>query len=692
MLNPTTDSIRNIELKKLECLKEMSLAKDRILKELSGVDKITLTRLRQVLDDYNTIDYNVNSKISSIETSTKELNKKSEENVKKFSDNIKKINDIELNLNNNYETLDNKIDNINDKLTNDINNISNNQFPQNYVETTVENAVNTYVNENNGSFTSLSKFNNHINGIESILINVGNLLDINDIIQGGYYHADTFVENEDYQYTPLISINQHHIYTTNISGANGFASFYDKDKNYISGDVLLSSYNVKAYDDNFNELTDRYIFKAPTNAFYVRFSTPNNQTIWINENAQINEPKLYKEYKIIENVKTYNYFNKNNSVAGYYSSNGLLLEKDNNSGYLSDFIPYIGKSILYNINGGVPIVAYDKDYNILETFASSIAFNNASVNNTINANTTYFKCYYNVNDKPMYIKSDSIYPIDKIYVEYGVIPKEFIINFTTSENNKLFETLFYSEYRNDTDIPLYIILENGVYDCTLYTNTLNNLIKNYGVSLGDNVHIIGKDKNKTIIKGEFTTNGEFNTLYSPLNINKNNTLKNITVIANNCRYAIHCDTNNNNKEIKEVFENCVFHHKGNDKGWYYPSAFGGGLSENSSYIFNQCEFIADSYTSAGFHNNTSQSSGAYIVYNNCKFKGDTIDYSFDAYENHEINEIIFNSCYFDTGNINYTNASSITNNFNVELWNCNDVTINKYTQNNIENLPNIFIM
>jgi hypothetical protein len=92
MLNPTNNSIRDIELKKNECLKEMSLAKDRILKELSGVDKITLTRLRQVLDDYNNIDYNVNNKVNTIETFTKELNKRSEENVKKFEDSLNIIN------------------------------------------------------------------------------------------------------------------------------------------------------------------------------------------------------------------------------------------------------------------------------------------------------------------------------------------------------------------------------------------------------------------------------------------------------------------------------------------------------------------------------------------------------------------------------------------------------------------------
>ena len=91
MFNPTNDSIRDIELKKLECLKEMSDAKDRILKELSGVDKITLTRLRQVLDDYNNIDYNVSNKVTAIETFTNELNKRSEENVKKFEDSLNKI-------------------------------------------------------------------------------------------------------------------------------------------------------------------------------------------------------------------------------------------------------------------------------------------------------------------------------------------------------------------------------------------------------------------------------------------------------------------------------------------------------------------------------------------------------------------------------------------------------------------------
>lgn len=61
------DMERAMQAKKREILQELEEAKLRILKELSGCDKITLTRLRQVLDDYNKIVHAITEKINAIE-------------------------------------------------------------------------------------------------------------------------------------------------------------------------------------------------------------------------------------------------------------------------------------------------------------------------------------------------------------------------------------------------------------------------------------------------------------------------------------------------------------------------------------------------------------------------------------------------------------------------------------------------
>lgn len=51
------DVFRAVEAKKREILCEMEREKNRIIKELSGVDHETMTRMRQLLADYNDIDY-----------------------------------------------------------------------------------------------------------------------------------------------------------------------------------------------------------------------------------------------------------------------------------------------------------------------------------------------------------------------------------------------------------------------------------------------------------------------------------------------------------------------------------------------------------------------------------------------------------------------------------------------------------
>lgn len=62
------DAERLMQKKKREILTELEEAKIRILQELSGVDKITLTRLRSLIAKYDDIEFNVNNKVENMET------------------------------------------------------------------------------------------------------------------------------------------------------------------------------------------------------------------------------------------------------------------------------------------------------------------------------------------------------------------------------------------------------------------------------------------------------------------------------------------------------------------------------------------------------------------------------------------------------------------------------------------------
>ena len=64
------DDVRALTAKKYEILGELELAKAAILREMSSVDKCTLTRLREVLDHYDRLEKSVIEKINTLEVKT----------------------------------------------------------------------------------------------------------------------------------------------------------------------------------------------------------------------------------------------------------------------------------------------------------------------------------------------------------------------------------------------------------------------------------------------------------------------------------------------------------------------------------------------------------------------------------------------------------------------------------------------
>lgn len=112
MFHYDKDMERVMQAKKREILAELEKAKCRILKELSGVDKTTLTRLREIIADYNRIDFNLNERLNNHEARFNEFIENGEvfivngENViKRFENEIAQLDAIEKQL----EDLNNEI-------------------------------------------------------------------------------------------------------------------------------------------------------------------------------------------------------------------------------------------------------------------------------------------------------------------------------------------------------------------------------------------------------------------------------------------------------------------------------------------------------------------------------------------------------------------------------------------------------
>lgn len=87
------DMERVMQKKKRDVINELEAYKNKILQELSGVDKLTLTRLRQILADYNHIK-------ASIDSSTEKFNSVSatlDEKLSRFDEEIqKKLSDVQI--------------------------------------------------------------------------------------------------------------------------------------------------------------------------------------------------------------------------------------------------------------------------------------------------------------------------------------------------------------------------------------------------------------------------------------------------------------------------------------------------------------------------------------------------------------------------------------------------------------------
>ena len=94
-----------------------------------------------------------------------------------------------------------------------------------------------------------------------------------------------------------------------------------------------------------------------------------------------------------------------------------------------------------------------------------------------------------------------------------------------------------------------------------------------------------------------------------------NAVSNMTLIAKNCRYVIHDETNGGNPFIHRVMKNLRCIHKGNQSGlWEYPTVMGGGAGGGSVYDVINCQFITGTYKQAfSYHSNTNEQASFFNI-------------------------------------------------------------------------------
>jgi len=148
-----------------------------------------------------------------------------------------------------------------------------------------------------------------------------------------------------------------------------------------------------------------------------------------------------------------------------------------------------------------------------------------------------------------------------------------------------------------------------------------------GILLPDNVDLIGKDGGTTL-RMEIPDEGLENIMFmrtSTLNLNKNNSLKNLIIIGKNVRYAVHDETNNQVSDYIRNVENCKFIHLGVKESernrWLSQTAYGCGTGSGGRYSFKNCEFIGLNYCGIGMHDNYNFDVPNFIQFDNCKMFG-----------------------------------------------------------------------
>lgn len=167
-------------------------------------------------------------------------------------------------------------------------------------------------------------------------------------------------------------------------------------------------------------------------------------------------------------------------------------------------------------------------------------------------------------------------------------------------------------------------------------------------------------------------------LLSPINVQGNVTIENITINADNCRYCIHDETG-------DGYENSVKNYK-NVKCYKYASgglgktqAYASGFYKGVSFNFENCYFQSP-VSCISFHDRNFN--GGNININNCAFvstsgsiNNASISFGNVAYSQHH-QKVYINNCYISSKiHIYAENGNEHINSFDLQLIGCNNPTI-----------------
>ena len=172
--------------------------------------------------------------------------------------------------------------------------------------------------------------------------------------------------------------------------------------------------------------------------------------------------------------------------------------------------------------------------------------------------------------------------------------------------------------------PINIYIHTGDYDILEelggqdFIDTIESILnERQGLALKrNNVNLIGVGYVVLRFEMPDTVTLTQSTRVSCLNLREfTNSVENLTLIAKNCRYTIHDETDGGNPYIHRVMKNLRCIHKGNAEGlWPYPTVMGGGAGGGSTYDIINCQFITSAYRQAfSYHTNNNEEASFFNI-------------------------------------------------------------------------------
>lgn len=391
------------------------------------------------------------------------------------------------------------------------------------------------------------------------------------------------------------------------------------------------------------------------------------------------------EKKVNNTVVSFNKFNPESITDGYVSyQTGEVISNANF--YTSDFIP-VNSGERYKIEntGNNQLALYDTSKEYTTGFVNANTFNLTDIPD----GSAYVRfCFPRANIASVHFYRNDEYVPLKFWDSQTAFKRENVadklasdvINYETTVSTIADFLIAVNNILLTDGYHYTIYLEEGTYELDAAAiSTLTN--PTYGIMLPDNTDLIGLGSGAVINCDLTGQSPGVQSLVSPINIKANNKLKNLTIIANNCRYAVHADNSNTVQDNEQHISDCTFIHKGNsDNGWYYPAAWGAGTSSGSKVTFENCKFIAP-FRAFFMHNNVNFDKPSETKFKDCEFVciDNRMAFSIESMGSGVKDLIVFDGCSFNQElDCRIQNSGVTANDFRIIGHGCGKLAVNFY--------------